>query len=151
MAYIRDVLAVLDSQLGVEEALASNRLYLHGGQVLHDHAKDLGGPKQLAELLTDNMVFNAVVEGGLKLITYGPDDYAKRVKLPATPRPIVEADPYRGSGKPITIREGVRVMDIVDRFRGRESPAFIAEDFGVAEDDVLDILRAFYSAFEEAA
>lgn len=150
MRYVRDVLEVLDSELGIENALASNRLYLHGGHVLYDHAKDVGGTKVLAEILTKNYAFNAVVEGGLKLIKYAPDTYAERVRLPATPRPVVEVDPYRGSGKPITLKGGIRAIDIMDRFRGGETPGFIAESFGVPEDDVLDILRGLYSAWEEA-
>ncbi len=151
MRYLRGVLEVLDAELGMEKALASNRLYIHGGQVLYDHAKEVGGEWVLAEIITKNLAFNPVVEGGLKLISYATDNYAKAVKLPATPKPIVEADPYRGSGKPITIDGGIRVIDILDRFRGGESPVFIAKSFEVPEDDVLDILRAFYSAFEEAA
>jgi uncharacterized protein (DUF433 family) len=151
MRYVRRVLEVLDAELGIGNALASKRLYLHGGQVLWDHAQEVGGKKVLTEIITKNLAFTEVVEGGLKLITYGPDEYAKKIKLPATPEPVVEADPYRASGKPITIRGGVRVIDIVDRFRGRESPSFIAKDFGVLEGDVLEVIRAFYSPFEEAA
>jgi uncharacterized protein (DUF433 family) len=151
MSYIRRILEVLDAQLGIANALASKRLYLHGGQVLWDHAKELGGKKALTELVTKNLVFNEVVEGGLKLITYGADQYARKVTLPATPEPLVEADPYRASGKPVTLRGGIRVVDIVDRFAGRESPAFIAKDFGIDEGDVLEVIRAFYSPFEEAA
>jgi uncharacterized protein (DUF433 family) len=151
MPYLRRVLEVLDSDLGVQNALASKRLYLHGGHVLWDHAKELGGPKILTEMVTKNYAFTNVVEGGLKLITYGPDEYARSVTLPATPEPLVEADPYRASGKPITLRGAVRVVDIVDRFRAGESPSFIAKDFGIQENDVLEVIRAFYSPFEEAA
>jgi uncharacterized protein (DUF433 family) len=151
MSYIRRALAILDADLGTANALASKRLYLHGGQILYDHAQELGGKKELTEIVTKNATFTEVVEGGLRLITYGTDEYARRVTLPATPKPVVEADPYRGSGKPITLRGAVRVVDIVDRFRGGETPSFIAKDFGIDENDVLEVIRAFYSPFEEAA
>jgi uncharacterized protein (DUF433 family) len=151
MNYVRDLLLVLDEELGIENALASNRLYIHGGQVLFDHAKELGGEKQLAEVLTKNMAFNPVVKGGLRLIRYGTDEYANRVRLPAIPSSVVEVDPYRGSGKPITVHGGIRAIDIMDRFRGGESPGRIAESFEIPEEDVLDILRGLYSAWEEAA
>ena len=151
LKYIRRVLEVLNAELGIDNALASRRLYRHGGQILFDHSSEVGGTKVLAEIVTKNLAFNEVVQGGLKLITYAPDDYAERVTLPATPKPLVVADPYRASGKPITLQGGIRVVDIIDRFRGRESPTFIAKDFGIEEGDVLDIVRAFYCRFEEAA
>jgi uncharacterized protein (DUF433 family) len=149
LKYIRAALEVLDTELGIEQALASNKLYLHGGQLLYDHASDVGGEKVLAEILTKNLTFNAVVEGGLKLITYGADTYAQRVRLPASS--VVEADPYRGSGKPITLHGGIRAVDIMDRFRGGEAPSYIAETFKVPEEDVIDIIRGLYSAWEKDA
>jgi uncharacterized protein (DUF433 family) len=147
LKYIRAVLEVLDSELGIEHALASNRLYAHGGQLLYDHAGDVGGTKVLAEILTKNFAFNEVVEGGLKLISYGADTYAERIRLPAAE--VVEADPYRGSGKPITLRGGIRAIDIMDRFRGGEEPGYIAESFRIPPEDVIDIIRGLYSAWEK--
>lgn len=146
LSYIRDLLQVLDETLGIDNALASKRLYLHGGQALWDRQKELGGQKVLEEVLTKNQTFTDVVDGGLRLITYAKDEYARKVTLPTTPKPLVEVDPYRASGKPITLRGGRRVVDIVDRFSGGEDPRFISEDFGLPEGDVLEVLRAFYEA-----
>jgi hypothetical protein len=38
------------------------------------------------------------------------------------------------------------VVDLVDRFRGGESLELISSDFGVPVKDVLEVVRAFYSA-----
>jgi uncharacterized protein (DUF433 family) len=97
------------------------------------------------------MVFTPVVEEHLERITYGDDGWASRLILPSTPMPLVAVDPARASGQPLTIRGGARVVDVIDRFRGGESPDFIGSDFGVPAEDVIELIRAFYSPKPEAA
>ncbi|HEX4467357.1 MAG TPA: DUF433 domain-containing protein [Solirubrobacteraceae bacterium] len=64
-----------------------------------------------------------------------------RLVSPATTRPVVIVDPDRSFGQPIFIRGGVRVEDVLDRWRAGESLAEVADDFAVPSGDVEDVLR----------
>lgn len=151
MQYIRRALAAVEADIGVEHALASKSLYTDGARLLVEHGKDDRGASMLAEAVTRNWVFTGVVKQHLERITFTEDGWALRLTLPVTERPVVRVDPRRASGQPLTIKSGARIVDIVDRFRGGESPDFIAQDFEVPVEDVLDIIRAFYTPVPAAA
>lgn len=148
--YIRKALTVLQDQMGVGHALASQRLYVHGARLLFEYVQD-DETERLVEVVSQNAVFRPVVQEKLKRITYGKDGWVARLVLPSTEREIVTVDPFRAAGQPLTVEGGARVVDLLARFRGGESPDFISKDFGVPKKDVLDILRAFYQAAPEAA
>ena len=59
-----------------------------------------------------------------------------------TQRHVVEVDPARSFGQPIFIRGGVRIEDVVDRWKAGDALAEVAEDFGTPIEDVEDVLRA---------
>lgn len=149
MQYIRKALRALQEDataagIDARYALASQRLYKHGARVLVDYSDD-DETRRLFELVSKNMVFTPIVENHLQRITYGEDGWASRLILPATPTELVTVDPLRAAGQPLTIRGGARVVDIIDRFRGGEAPDFIGRDFGLPPEDVIEIIRAFYT------
>jgi len=141
LQHIRKAVAVLEREVGLEHALASRRLFTDGASVLYDYAEAEGDEELLTHVVTQQRVLADVVRGYLQLITYGADDWPERLVSPATSRPVVVADPERSFGQPIFIRGGVRVEDVLDRWRAGESLAEVAEDFGVPREDVEDILR----------
>ena len=156
MQYIRKALEALQDDaagagIDARYALASKRLYVHGAKVLVDFSEHDDETRRLFELVSKNMVFTPVVEGHLERIAYGEDGWASRLILPTTRMPLVSVDPRRASGQPLTIRGGARVVDLVDRFRGGESLDFISSDFGVRAEDVIEVIRAYYSPEPEAA
>lgn len=156
MQYIRKALQALqDDAVGAgidaQYALASKRLYKHGAKVLVDYSERDDETRRYFELVSRNTVFTPVVEGHLERITYGKDGWASRLILPSTPAPLVTVDPIRAAGQPLTIRGGARVVDILNRFQGGESPDFIGSDFCVPAEDVMEIIRAFYSPQPEVA
>lgn len=151
MQYVRKALLAVEADIGLEHALASRRLYTDGARLLVAHGRDDEGVAMLAEAVTRNYVFTGTLEGYLRHVSFADDGWAARLTLPVAERSMVVIDPYRASGQPLTIRGGARVVDIVDRFRGGESPGLIAEDFGVPVDDVIDVIRAFYTPLPEAA
>jgi uncharacterized protein (DUF433 family) len=143
LQHIRRAVAIVEREIGLEHALASKRLYTDGAVILYDYAEakhdeQLGG---LTEVVSRQRVFSAVVEQYLNRIEYGGDGWAVRLVSPATERPVVVADPDRSFGQPIFIHGGVRVEDVLDRWRAGEALAEVAEDFGVSSHDVEDILR----------
>jgi uncharacterized protein (DUF433 family) len=143
LQHIRRAVEIMEKEIGLQHALASKRLYTDGAVILYDYAEakqdeQLGG---LTEVVSRQRVFSAVIEQYLKRIEYGGDGWAIRLVSPATARPVVVADPERSFGQPIFMHGGVRVEDVLDRWRAGETLAEVADDFGVPSEDVEDILR----------
>lgn len=144
LQHIRRAVAIIEREVGLEHALASERLYTDGAVILYDYAQaehdtELDG---LTEVVSRQRVFSPMVMDYLKRITYGGDGWAVRLVSPMTARPVVLADPQRSFGQPIFVHGGVRVEDVLDRWRAGEPLADVAEDFGVPAKDVEDLLRA---------
>lgn len=138
---IRKAVAVLEREVQLEHVLASQRLWTDGASVLYDYAEHEGDEEILAHVVTQQRVLADVVRRYLWRIDYGPDGWPEALTSPATSRPVVIADPARSFGQPIFIRGGVRVEDVVDRWRAGDPLSEVAEDFGVPREDVEDILR----------
>lgn len=143
MQRIRPAVEVLTSTIGVEHALASEKLYTDGAEVLFDYASSQED-KDLLELVvvrTGQRQFTAVVKDYLKRIHYGNDGWADRVRLPIYERAEVAVDPRRGFGLPLVVHGGARVEDLIDRFVAGDTVADIADDFAVSPDEVEDVIR----------
>jgi len=150
MQHIRKAVRILEREIRIDHALASQRLYTDGARILFDAAgrtrdRDV---KHLVDVVSGQGIFAPVILEYLRRITYAPDGWAARLVLPITKRPVVEVDPERSFGQPIFISGAVRVEDVVDRWKAGETLAEVAADFGVPADDVEDVLRA---GFPQAA
>jgi uncharacterized protein (DUF433 family) len=143
MQRIRPAVEVLSSRIGVDHALASRSLYTDGAEVLYDYASSEhdGELRGLTVVRTGQRQFAEVVRSYLKRITYGDDGWAARVRLPAYRQAEVIVDPRRAFGRPLVVHGGARVEDLVDRFVAGDTLADIAEDFGVPELEVEDVVR----------
>ena len=134
---------VLAKEIGVEHALASERLYTDGAEVLFDYANK-HGERELEDLTvvrTQQRQFSAVVKGYLKRIRYGGDGWADSVQLPTYANAEVIVDPRVAFGLPLVVHGGARVEDLVDRFEAGDSFKAIAADFGVPPAEVEDVIR----------
>ncbi len=143
MQRIRPAVEALSDGIGVEHALASKRLYTDGAEVLYDYATsehdaELRG---LTVVRTGQRQFAEIVRDYLKRITYGGDGWASQVRLPAYRQAQVIVDPRRAFGLPLLVHGGARVEDLVDRFVAGDTLADIADDFGVPEPEVEDVVR----------
>jgi uncharacterized protein (DUF433 family) len=143
LQHIRRAVAIIQREIGLDHALASKRLYTDGAVILYDYAaterdSELEG---LTEVVSRQHVFAPVVKEYLSRIEYGRDGWAARLVSPATAGSVVVVDPERSFGQPIFIHGGVRVEDVLGRWRAGEPLSDVAEDFGVPPQDVEDILR----------
>jgi uncharacterized protein (DUF433 family) len=143
LQHIRRAVGIIQQEIGLDHALASERLYADGAVILFDYAeneddRELGG---LTEVVSRQRVFAPTIEDYLKRIEYGRDGWAVRLVSPATDQPVVVVDPERSFGQPIFIHGAARVEDVLDRWRAGEPLSEVAEDFGVPPKDVEDILR----------
>jgi uncharacterized protein (DUF433 family) len=141
---IRPALLRLDRQMGIDHALASNRLYTDGLDVLFDYpdAADQGVLTNLVVVRSGQRVFSEIIEEYLHRITYANDGWASLIRLPAFERAAVVVDPYRAFGQPLLEHGGARLEDIIDRFVAGDSVSELAADFSVPSDEVEDVIRA---------
>jgi uncharacterized protein (DUF433 family) len=140
---IRPAVTALSKEIGIAHALASERLYTDGAEVLYDYATEhdeehLSG---LTVVRTGQREFAEVVKDYLKRVTYGTDGWASQVRLPTYEHADVIVDPSRAFGMPLVVHGSARVEDLVDRFKAGDSLADIADDFGVPQPEVEDVVR----------
>ena len=142
MQHIRKALTILKKEIGVEHALASKALYTDGATILYDYAKQKDH-ELLTIVLTGQRVFADVIRDYLKLIEYSrKDQFANRLVLPITSHPVIEIDPKRAFGRPLFMRGGAPMSDVIDRFRAGESLRDLVADFDLDSEDVEDVIRA---------
>jgi uncharacterized protein (DUF433 family) len=143
MQRIRPALERLEREMGLRHALASDRLYADGAEVLFDYGRDASEDKisQLVIVRNQQRVFAPIVEQYLRHITYGPDHWAIRIRLPAYEQTPVIVDPKRSFGRPVIQRVRVPVEELVDRWWAGDSIRVLADDFGLKETEVEDVIR----------
>lgn len=141
---IRPALQMLDDEVGLQHALASQGLYTDGAEVLFDYAAKHGDPKigELVVVRKHQKVFVPIVEEYLRRITYANDGWAAQLELPQFGDAHVVVTLSRAFGRPILDHARIRVEDIVDRWTAGDSMAEIAEDFGLDARQVEDVIRA---------
>lgn len=138
---------LLQRSIGVDHALASQRLYTDGAELMFDFAEERPDSeegllvRQLVVVRSGQRVFTEVVEAYLRRIEYGDDGYASLIHVPAYERAEVVADPTRAFGAPIFERGGARVDDVLQRFWVGESLDELSEEFGVPADQLEDVVR----------
>jgi len=140
---IRPAVEILEAEIGLEHALASQRLHTDGAEVLYDYAtkRDEGDLLDLVVVRTRQGQFSEVVKDYLRRITYGSDGWASRVVLPTYGAAEVVVNPDVAFGLPVVTHGGARVEDLVDRFLAGDSVAAIADDFDVPASEVEDVIR----------
>lgn len=142
MQKVRKALAVIQDEIGIDHALASKKLFTDGAEILFDYASAENDDELLTVVTSGQRVFGEVVHDYLVRITYAPDGWADRLVLPITARELIECDPRRGFGRPLFIRGGAPMDDVLDRFRAGEPLSEVARDFGLRAEDVEDVIRA---------
>lgn len=153
LPYLRQVLNELDRAIGIEHALASKRLYVHGQEILYDFSRTRNKTRELAEVLTHNAVFEKVVQDHLRLIHYDPKDgWPRRVRLSFNGNdPVIEVNARRSFGQPIFIRGGARLEDVLNRLEAGEDPDVVAQDFHVQREDLVEIISGLTKRAKETA
>ena len=145
---IRPALDALRDEIGIEQALASKRLYTDGAELIYNYGRQHG---ESADILNDLVVvrngqrmFNQIVGDYLQRVTYGSDGYVSLIRLPefADTQVDVVADPTRSFGRPIFAKGGAKVEDVLGRIHAGEEFDAVADDFGVSVHDIQEALRA---------
>ena len=140
---VRRALQVLADQGELSHALASQRLYTDGAQVLYEYASESGD--QMLRLLTvvdsGQRVFHEVIADYLRRITFD-DTWATGLVLPVTKRDVLRVSPAVASGDPIFLRGGAPLSAVISRAKAGEPLSSIAADYEVPTADVEEALGA---------
>lgn len=141
MQRIRPAVGKLTAEMGLDHALASQRVCRDGAELIFDYAESSGDEALLAVVRAGQRHFAEILRGYLKGITYGDDGWAQRLRVPAYARVEVTVDPRQAFGQPLVVHGGARIEDLVDRFQAGDGCAEIARDFGVHAEEVEDVIR----------
>jgi uncharacterized protein (DUF433 family) len=140
---IRPAVDVLRREIGIEHALASQRLFTDGAEVLFDYAEQRD-EKDLLDLVvvrTGQHQFSDLVRDYLQRIAYGTDGWASEVQLPSYTQAHVIVNPEVAFGLPFVTGAGARIEDLVDRFLAGDTLGDIAADFEIPAAEVEDVIR----------
>jgi uncharacterized protein (DUF433 family) len=153
LQHIRQSIPVLKREVGIEHALASERLYTDGAAILYDFAhrapldddavEELAG---LTRVVDGQRVFSEVVRDYLRRITYADDGLAAELILPYGEGDLLRIRPDQAGGRPLFVRGRARLEDAVARWRAGDRIAEIAADFDVPPGDLEDALRVAVAA-----
>ncbi len=138
MQRIRPAVEALERELGLEYVLASNRLVTDGAEVLL-RAEPGAEDDRLIVARSGQAVFNPVVDQYLRQIKFD-DGYAASLDLPRFERTAVSVDPHVNGGRPTVRDHGVALADVISRMRAGEPAASVADDYGMAEEQVRSLL-----------
>jgi uncharacterized protein (DUF433 family) len=145
MQRIRPALERLNQEFGLAHALASQKLYTDGAEVLFDYGERVGGEereavKELVVVRHGQHVFSEVVEGYLQRIVFGADGFATAIPLPGFRRAELVADVRRSFGQPIFRHSGVRLEDAISLFKAERDIDVVSEEYGIPRLELEDVL-----------
>lgn len=139
---IRPALDQLDREFGLAHALASERLYTDGAEVLFEYRKDLGDVVgDLVVVRQNQPVFRDVISDYLHKVVFN-DGYALRLPLVGYEGAELFVDPRRSFGQPVFARGGARLADVLDLFRSGEPLDVVAQEYGIPGSQLEAAVRA---------
>lgn len=143
---VRPALERLSQEMGIQHALASQKLFTDGAEVLFDYAGKAGGEdaeavRELVVVRHGQRVFTEAVEGCLQQIVFDSDGFAARVPLPGFEHAHLVADVRRSFGQPIFAHGGARLEDALSLFRAGEKLSVVAEEYGIPYVELEDAVR----------
>jgi uncharacterized protein (DUF433 family) len=142
MQRIRPAISWLQDNMGLSQALASERLKTDGAEVLWDYAAqndEADLVEGLVVIRNGQQVFRPVVKDYLRCVTY-KDGWARIINV-GRGKVDVTVDPWMNGGQPTVIRRGIAVADILSRVRAGESSRTVASDYGLRPAEITALLE----------
>lgn len=137
---IRPALEQLRTQIGIEHALASDRLKTDGADILwdlrqHDDAFD---DNRLVVVRNGQATFGEIVREHLKHVDYR-DGFIGQLRIPRADGADYTVDPEINFGQPTLTDFGIRIDDILDRIAAGETIEQVAFDFDLPTQTVSNL------------
>lgn len=143
MSRIRPALEQLRTQIGIEHALASDRLRTDGAEILWDLRKkdDSFDDNRLVVVRNGQATFGEIVREHLKHVDYR-DGFVAQIRIPRADGADYTVDPHINFGQPTLTDYGVRVEDIISRISAGETIEDVASDFDLPSSTVSNLVLA---------
>lgn len=143
MSRIRPALEQLRSQIGIEHALASDRLKADGAEILWDlrNRDQAFDDNRLVVARSGQAAFGEIIRAHLKHVDYR-DGFIGQLRIPRADGADYTVDPRINFGQPTLTEYGVRVEDILDRIAAGETIEDVASDFNMPEATVSNLALA---------
>lgn len=140
---IRPALEQLRTQIGLEHALASERLKTDGAEILWDLRQQDAGweDNRLVVVRNGQTMFGEIVREHLKLVDYR-DGFIGRLRIPRAFGAEYTIDPGINFGQPTLSDYGVRVDDVLDRIAAGETISAVAADYELPTATVENLVLA---------
>ncbi len=138
---IRPALERLRTEIGLDHALASDRLKTDGAEILwdlrrHDASFD---DNRLVVVRNGQASFGEIVREHLRHVDYR-DGFIGQLRIPRADGADVTVDPKINFGQPTLTDYGVRVDDIRNRVTAGESIREVAADFDLPVETVSNLV-----------
>lgn len=145
MQRIRPAIRRLEEEMGLIQALASERLRTDGAEVLWDYGQQTNDHAEkaavddLVVVRNGQLVFRSVVQDYLRKVTY-QDGWARIINV-GRGRVDVTVDPWINGGHPTLARRGIAVADVLSRIRAGESSTSVAADYDLQVAEVKALME----------
>jgi uncharacterized protein (DUF433 family) len=140
---IRPALEQLRTQIGVDHALASDRLKTDGAEILWDlrQTDTTFDDNRLVVVRNGQAAFGEIVREHLKHVDYR-DGFIGQLRIPRANGAEFTIDPEINFGQPTLSDYGVRVDDVLDRIAAGETIEEVAHDFDLPTATVENLALA---------
>lgn len=145
MQRIRPAIRRLEDEMGLVQALASERLRTDGAEVLWDYGRLTSDPAEkdavddLVVVRNGQRVFRPIVASYLRRVTYA-DGWARIINVGAG-KVDVTVDPWMNGGRPTLVSRGIAAEDVLSRIRAGESSRTVAADYRLRLSEVTALLE----------
>lgn len=138
LSKIREAISFAESKMNVNRLLMREELSISGKQLFLDKVSELvnlnaGGQFALRKMLEAGLV-RIHYEEGLPSVLYpivpGLSDHQKNIII----------DPRISFGRPVTSRHYVSIDVIADRYNAHESIQYLAQDYGLSENEIEEAI-----------
>lgn len=138
---IRPALEKIRTEIGLEHALASDRLKTDGAEILwdlrqHDAAFD---DNRLVVARNGQAAFGEIVREHLKHVDYR-DGFVGQIRIPRADGTGFTIDPAINFGQPTLSDYGIRLDDIIDRVLAGDTIESVAADFDLPTETVSNLV-----------
>ncbi len=143
VARIRPALERLRTEIGLEHALASDRVKTDGAEILWDlRQRDQAfDDDRLVVARNGQAAFGEIVREHLRHVDYD-NGFVATLRIPKADGADITIDPRVNFGQPTLTKYGIRRDDVIDRVMAGEAIELVARDFDLPVETVSNLVLA---------
>lgn len=140
---VRGALERIRTEIGLEHALASDRLKTDGAEILWDLREEDSefDDNRLVVVRNGDAMFGEIIREHLRHVDYR-DGFVGQLRIPRADGADYTVDPLINFGQPTLTEYGIRIDDIMDRVLAGETIEDVAADFSLPTETVSNLALA---------